>query len=201
MKQRKNFIDLNENPYDLFNKWYLKAKLNEINDPNAMNISTISKGVKPSSRIVLMKSYDKTGFVFYTNLESHKGKDIKFNNKVALNFYWKSILKQIRIEGTASLIDDEIADKYFDTRQEISKIGAWASSQSSKLNNRKDLEMKIVEYKKKFKNKRIPRPSFWSGFKIKPVLFEFWQDIEFRLHDRVEFRILKNKWKSRRLFP
>lgn len=201
MNENKRLIDINENPFVLFDSWFDEAKLKEINDPNAMSLSTVGSNLQPSSRVVLLKSYNISGFVFYTNLNSFKGISIKHNSKVALNFYWKSILKQIRIEGTAKLVEDKEADEYFDSRPEDSRIGAWASNQSSELSTREELEKKINEYKKKFKGKKIPRPAYWSGFRIEPELFEYWQDMPYRLHDRVEFTKSQENWIGKRLYP
>jgi len=201
MNENRSSIDINTNPLDLFNRWFEEAKLSEINDPNAMNLSTVGIDLSPSSRIVLLKSHSISGFVFYTNLNSRKGMAIKNNTKVALNFHWKSLLKQVRIEGIAKLIEEVEANKYFDTRPEDSRIGAWASDQSSELSSRDELEKKVDKYKKKFLGKKIPRPSYWSGFQVKPQLIEFWQDMPFRLHDRIEFIISGKKWIAKRLYP
>ena len=201
MKEKNNFIDINSNPIILFKKWYEEAKESEINDPNAMNLATISQNLKPSSRIVLLKSYDESGFVFYTNIESKKGNSIRNNQNVALNFHWKSLQRQIRIEGLARLVSNEESDQYFESRPINSKIGAWASKQSSILSSRKYLEEKVNEYNKIYENKKIPRPDFWKGFRVKPNLIEFWQEKPFRLHDRVEFKNDGDSWIVRRLFP
>ena len=201
MKQTKQLININENPFVLFNKWFAEAKQKEINNPNAMNLATVGNNLRPSSRIVLLKSYDDTGFVFYTNLNSRKGNKIKENTYVVLNFFWKTLLKQITIEGSAKVVPHRIANEYYDLRPEISRIGAWASNQSSELKNREELENKVIEYQKKFKGKKIPRPPHWSGYKVKPSLIEFWQEMPFRLHDRVEFIISKKGWTGRRLYP
>ncbi len=201
MNENNNLIDIHENPLDLFTKWFEEANSKEINDPNAMNLSTVNDDLQPSSRMVLLKSYNKEGFIFYTNLNSKKGTSIKKNNKVALNFHWKSLRKQIRIQGCAEKINNEDADKYFKSRPADSKIGAWASNQSSELTDRKDFEKEIVKYKNKFGDIDIPRPEFWTGFKVKPNLIEFWKEMPFRLHDRVEYFIKGNKWFHRRLYP
>jgi len=201
MNESNRSIDINANPFDLFNKWYKEATINEINNPNAMNLATVSKDLHPSSRMMLLKSHSTSGFIFYTNLNSRKGITINDNSKVALNFHWKSILKQIRIEGIAKLVDANIADNYFDSRSEESRIGAWASSQSSELSSREELENKVNEYKKSFQGKKIPRPENWSGFIVEPELIEFWQQMPFRLHDRVEFVLSEDKWISKRLYP
>ena len=136
MTEKIDIINTEKDPIILFRKWFEEAKQKEINDPNAMNLSTVSKSLWPSSRIVLLKSFDRNGFVFYTNTESKKGISININPQVSLNFHWKSLLKQIRIEGIAKLLTNKEADKYFDSRPEESKIGAWASDQSSELKNR-----------------------------------------------------------------
>ena len=201
MNENKRTIDIKADPLDLFNKWYQEAKANEINDPNAMNLATVGSDLRPSSRIVLLKSYSNSGFVFFTNLNSKKGITISYNSKVALNFHWKSINKQIRIEGIASLVSQKEADKYFDTRSEESRIGAWASKQSSELNSREELEKIFEEYKKKFKGRKIPRPIYWSGFNVNPKIIEFWQNKPYRLHDRVRFAMIKKKWVAKRLYP
>jgi pyridoxamine 5'-phosphate oxidase len=201
MNENTSLIDINENPFNLFDKWFEEAKLKEINDPNAMSLATVGSNSSPSLRVVLLKSYSATGFVFYTNLKSQKGISIKYNPHVALNFHWKSLLRQVRIEGVAKLIENAEAEAYFNTRPKLSRIGAWASSQSSELTSREKLEDKVNEYKKKFKEKKIPRPSHWSGFRVEPNLIEFWQDKPFRLHDRIKFVKLKNDWIGKRLYP
>ena len=201
MKQTKQLININENPFVLFNKWFAEAKQKEINNPNAMNLATVGYDLRPRSRIVLLKSYDDSGFVFYTNLDSRKGNKIKQNAYVVLNFFWKTLLKQITIEGIAKVVPNRIANEYYNSRPKISRIGAWASNQSTELKKREELENKVIEYQKKFKGKKIPRPPNWSGYKVKPNLIEFWQQMPFRLHDRVEFIRSKKGWTGRRLYP
>ena len=201
MNENINLIDINENPIDLFDRWFQQAKLMEIDDPNAMNLSTISENLMPSSRIVLLKYFDKDGFVFYTNAESKKGNSINLNPQVSLNFHWKSLLRQIRIEGIAKLVTNKEADEYFDSRPEGSKIGVWASDQSSELKTREELINKIKKYTEKYKEKIIPRPLHWTGFRVEPLLIEFWQDMPFRLHDRVEYKKNNNSWLIKRLYP
>ena len=188
-------------PFILFNKWFAEASKKEINDPNAMNLSTISDDLKPSSRIVLLKQHNEEGFVFYTNINSKKGKSIYNNPNVSLNFHWKSLLRQVRIEGTVSEVSSKEADEYYNTRHKESKIGAWASNQSDELKERKDLEVNIDFYRNKFHDDTIKRPPYWTGFRVKPQLIEFWQDMSFRLHDRLEFTKVNNKWVSRKLYP
>ena len=201
MVKNKNLINSSSDPLKLFSEWFEEAIKNEINDPNAMNLSTISENIKPSSRMVLLKDFDKRGFVFYSNTLSKKGKSISNNPNVALNFHWKSILKQIRIEGKVEKVSNEEADLYYNSRHEESKIGAWASKQSSELIDRQVLEENIKYYKKKFNNNKINRPDHWTGYRVIPNLIEFWQDMPFRLHDRLEFVRANNKWIVRNLFP
>ncbi len=201
MSNESNLINSKINPLSLFEEWFEDAKKSEINDPNAMNLATISNDGKPSSRIVLLKSYDEQGFIFFTNSNSKKGKSMEDNTNVALNFHWKSLQKQIRIEGTVSIIVKAEADEYYNTRPLGSRIGAWASKQSEELDNRHSLLNRVDEYEKKFKNTNISRPPHWNGYLVNPSLIEFWQDMPFRLHDRVEFRKQENKWISRKLYP
>ena len=196
-----DLISLNQNPIDLFAKWYEEAKKNEVNDPNAMNLSTISKDHKPSSRIVLLKSFSINGFVFYTNTLSKKGNSLENNKYAALNFYWKSLLKQIRIEGEVTKVNENEADEYFNSRPIDSKIGAWASLQSDYLKNRSELLKKVEIIKQKFTNKSIVRPPHWTGYLVIPNLIEFWQYMPHRLHDRVEYKKTKSGWESRNLYP
>jgi len=200
MLKNKDLIEVIKDPFNLFKKWYDLACKTEINDPNAMTLSTISKN-KPSSRIVLLKSYDKNGFVFYTNSNSKKGKSIKENNNVSLNFYWKSQNRQIRIEGEANMIKSKVADSYFKSRSRESQIGAWASNQSDKLNSRNELIENITKYENKFKDKDVPRPYDWNGYVVIPQSIEFWQEMPFRIHDRLIYSKKNNKWKSKILYP
>ena len=155
MTEKTNLINIKKDPIILFNDWFEEAKQKEINDPNAMNLSTVSENLMPSSRIVLLKTFDKNGFVFYTNVKSKKGNSINFNSQVSLNFHWKSLLRQIRIEGIAKLVTNKEADEYFDSRPEESKIGAWASDQSSELKTREELINKIKKYTEKYKERNI----------------------------------------------
>ena len=201
MKENTILLNVNSNPFDLFSEWFDEASKKEINDPNAMTLSTVSKDLKPSSRMVLLKGYNSKGFTFYTNLNSKKGNSIINNPNIAINFHWKSMLRQVRIEGVVSQVSDKEADDYFNSRHEESRIGAWASEQSSELENRKILEENISFYKNKFSNGIIPRPSYWAGFIVNPNLIEFWQDMPFRLHDRLEFKKINNIWTSKKLFP
>ena len=200
MLKHKDLIDFTLNPFELFANWYDLAIETEINDPNAMTLSTISNN-KPSSRVVLLKSHDEKGFVFYTNSNSKKGKSISENNNIALNFHWKTQNRQIRIEGQAKIVSSEIADSYFNSRPRGSQIGAWSSNQSAELNARSELIGNIKKFEKKYEDQDIPRPSHWNGYLVKPQLIEFWQEMPFRIHDRVVYTLLNNKWKIKKLYP
>ena len=200
MLKHKDLIDFTLNPFELFANWYDLAIETEINDPNAMTLSTISNN-KPSSRVVLLKSHDERGFVFYTNSNSNKGKSISKNNNIALNFHWKTQNRQIRIEGQAKIVSSEIADSYFNSRPRGSQIGAWSSNQSAELNARSELIDNIKKFEKKYEDQDIPRPSHWNGYLVKPQLIEFWQEMPFRIHDRVVYTLFNNKWEIKKLYP
>ena len=200
MLKHKDLIDFTLNPFELFANWYDLAIETEINDPNAMTISTILNN-KPSSRVVLLKSQNEEGFIFYTNSNSKKGKSISENNNIALNFHWKSQNRQIRIEGQAKIVSSEIADSYFNSRPRGSQIGAWSSNQSAELNARSELIDNIKKFEKKYEDQDIPRPSHWNGYLVKPQLIEFWQEMPFRIHDRVVYTLFNNKWKIKKLYP
>jgi len=201
MRTEPNLINFNKNPFDLFQEWFEQAKKNEINDPNAMNLATISPNGKPNSRIVLLKSYSSEGFVFYTNSNSKKGKALENNSNVALNFHWKTLHKQIRIEGVSSQISKKEADVYYNSRPVGSRIGAWASLQSEELDSRSTLKKRVSEFEKEFETKNIPRPTNWNGYIVAPNLIEFWQEMPFRLHDRLEFVRDNKNWINRKLYP
>ena len=200
MLKHKDLIEHIKDPFVLFKKWYDLACKTEINDPNAMTLSTLSNN-QPSSRVVLLKSYDEIGLVFYTNSNSKKGKSIKENNNVALNFHWKTQNRQIRIEGIANIVSKEVADSYFKTRPRNSQIGAWSSNQSDDLSSRDELVKNIKDFEMKYKDKDIPRPSHWNGYLVMPNLIEFWQEMPFRFHDRVLYLKSHNSWKIKKLYP
>ena len=200
MLKYKDLIEHIKDPFVLFKKWYDLACKTEINDPNAMTLSTLSNN-QPSSRVVLLKSYDEIGLVFYTNSNSKKGKSIKENNNVALNFHWKTQNRQIRIEGIANIVSKEVADSYFKTRPRNSQIGAWSSNQSDDLSSRDELVKNIKDFEMKYKDKDIPRPSHWNGYLVMPNLIEFWQEMPFRFHDRVLYLKSDNSWKIKKLYP
>ena len=189
------------NPHILFNKWFKLATKYEISDPNAISLSTVNYRGFPNVRIVLMKSFNKNGLVFFTNSNSSKGKEIESNNNVAACFYWKSIEKQVRIRGKIKKISDKESDRYFASRDRGSKIGAWASLQSKPLKNRNELEIRYNSISKKYNKIEIPRPPHWGGYKITPKEIEFWDNKPYRLHERVLFKLTKNKWKKSFLYP
>ena len=188
-------------PFDLFGKWLDMAKEKEINDPTAMNLATTTPDGKPSSRMVLLKDFDQEGFVFYTNLESKKGQQLADNNHVALNFHWKSLRKQVRIEGHAERVYDAEADAYYQSRPRGSRIGAWASEQSRPMEGMFILERRVAEFTAKFGVGEVPRPPHWSGFRVAPELIEFWSDGKFRLHERVVYNRDGENWTMERQFP
>ena len=188
-------------PFDLFGKWLDMAKEKEINDPTAMNLATTTSDGKPSSRMVLLKDFDQEGFVFYTNLESKKGQQLDDNNHVALNFHWKSLRKQVRIEGHAERVSDAEADAYYQSRPRGSRIGAWASEQSRPMEGMFILERRVAEFTAKFGVGEVPRPPHWSGFRVAPELIEFWSDGKFRLHERVVYNRDGKTWTTERQFP
>jgi len=198
----KCFLDL-DNPFELFHEWFEEAKKKEINDPNALALGTASKNGIPSVRMVLLKGFDKNGFVFYTNLNSQKGNELRDNPNASMCFHWKSLLRQIRIVGTLKLVDDKIADDYYKTRAYESRIGAWASKQSSILSSRNDLLNSLENFKNKYNNKEnVPRPKHWSGWNLKPSSIEFWLDGDNRIHERLKYTLDENKnWVKNLLSP
>ena len=198
----KCFLDLDD-PFELFEKWFVEAKKKEINDPNALALGTSTKKGIPSVRMVLLKGFDKNGFVFYTNLNSQKGNELKENPNASMCFHWKSLLRQIRIVGTLRVVDDKIADNYYNTRAYESKIGAWASKQSSVLKNRNELLDNLKNFRKKYSNKdEVPRPKYWTGWNLKPISIEFWLDGDNRIHERLKYNLIeKEKWTKSLLSP
>ena len=183
----KCFLDLDD-PIDLFKVWMDEAKKTEPNDPNAVALATSDKNNLPSVRMVLLKDFNKNGFVFYTNLDSQKGNELKLNPKAAMCFHWKSLLRQIRISGSVSMVADEVADTYYNSRSYKSRIGAWASKQSKELNSRDELMVSIEKYKKKYSDEnKVPRPTYWSGWNLSPSTIEFWLDGDSRIHERLKY--------------
>jgi len=181
------FLDLND-PIDLFKLWMEEAKISEPNDPNAFALATANKNAIPSVRMVLLKDFNKKGFVFYTNLESQKGNELKDNPNASMCFHWKSLLRQVRVNGKLLKVKDSVADEYYNSRAYDSRIGAWASKQSTILKKREDLILSIEKYKKKYNNKtKVPRPKNWSGWNLSPLSIEFWLDGDNRIHERLKY--------------
>jgi pyridoxamine 5'-phosphate oxidase len=194
-------LDVN-NPLTIFDLWYNEAlRHSDIKEPSAMSLATSNKEGIISNRIVLLKNYSDSGFIFYTNLTSKKANELKENPHAALCFYWMPLDKQIRITGNIEKVANEVADSYFSSRPRQSQISAWASKQSMHLDRYETFENKISEIEKKFHDKIIPRPPFWSGFIVKPVKIEFWQQKEFRRHERNLFTKQANGWQREMLYP
>ena len=206
---QKNSLGLNScfqnfnDPIQLFGAWMKEAKKTEPNDPNAVALATSNKKNIPSVRMVLLKDFGQNGFVFYTNLESQKGQELKENPNVAMCFHWKSLLRQIRVNGTVSLISNEVADEYYSSRSYESRIGAWASKQSKKIEDRSQLYQSIENYKKKYNDEdNVPRPSYWSGWCLLPSSIEFWLDGDNRIHERLKYtKNSKGEWIRSLLSP
>ena len=189
-------------PFPLFNRWFGDAEAHEINDPNAMSLATVDAAGLPNVRVVLLKGHDARGFVFYTNLESQKGQEIKAHAQAALNFHWKSLRRQIRLRGHLEAVSDQEADDYYHSRPRESQLGAWASEQSRPVENRIALEHAFNEIENKYKNEEIiPRPPHWSGRRLVPSMIEFWEDGAHRLHHRVRYQRDGSAWTVQRLYP
>ena len=197
-----DFTDAAE-PFALFGDWFAEAIKSEPNDPSAMALATVDPAGLPDVRMVLMKDWDDRGFVFYTNRESAKGGELAGNMKAAANFHWKSLRRQVRVRGPVEQVTDAESDAYFSSRPRDARIGAWASQQSRPVESRFAFEKAIAAYTLKFGIGEVPRPSYWVGFRIRPVQIEFWHDRPFRLHDRITFRRDKPEgdWRKERLFP
>src|ERR1019366_3672902 len=197
-----NEADTDINPYVQFGKWWDEAVNSQIDEVNAITLATASKEGIPAARIVLLKGYDEQGFVFFTNYNSAKGKEIQENPNVALLFFWKELERQIRINGIIEKIDGKQSDDYFQSRPVGSRIGAWASPQSTVIENRGIIENNVLKYQEQFSSMDIPRPQHWGGYVVKPIKIEFWQGRSNRLHDRIEYTLQTNgKWKRVRLAP
>ena len=205
---QKNSLGLNlcfkeeENPIVLFREWFEEAKKSEINGANAFALGTVDKNGHTSVRIILLKDFNNEGFVFYTNLNSNKSKAIKESPNISMCFHWNNLLRQVRIVGAASQVSEKEADDYFHSRPYGSKIGAWASDQSSILDKREDLYDSIKKYETKFPDQNnVPRPNHWSGWRLKPIEIEFWLDGENRIHERLKYTRRKNNWEKVLLNP
>ena len=190
-----------DEPFTLFQEWMAEAEKHEPNDPNAMGLATVDADGLPNLRMVLLKEAGPQGFVFYTNGESAKGRELGANAKAALCFHWKSLRRQVRVEGPVSRVSDEEADEYFASRPRGSRIGAWASDQSRPMEGMFVLEKRVAEYTAKFGLGKIERPPHWSGYRIAPERVEFWRDGRFRLHERIVFIRDGEAWRTERLFP
>ncbi len=198
-------IPAHEDPIELFHQWLAEAEANEPNDPSAVCLATVAPDGMPSARMVLLKAADHAGFVFFTNVESRKGTEILANPQAAMCFHWKSIRRQIRVQGQVAPVTDEEADAYFATRPRQSQIGAWASSQSRPMQGRFEFEKQVAKTAAKFAIGRVPRPDFWSGFRISPRRIEFWQNGAFRMHHRLVFERDSQtdapNWRTQMLYP
>ena len=188
-------------PFQLFADWFAEARESEPNDPDAMALATSTPDGRPSVRMVLLKGHGPDGFVFYTNLDSRKGAELAANGHAALLFHWKSLRRQVRIEGLIVAVPDQVADAYFATRSRDSQLGAWASSQSRPLDERATFERRFEEMARKFDSQPVPRPPRWSGFRVTPQSFEFWSDRAHRLHERRVFTPSESGWQEGLLYP
>ncbi len=188
-------------PYELFRQWFAEARAAEPGLTEAMSLATATADGKPSVRMVLLKDVSAAGFVFYTNADSRKGQEIASNPAAALLFHWKSLNRQVRIEGSLSRVSDAEADAYWNSRPRASQIAAWASDQSRTLANRAVLEGRVQEFDVKFAGKPVPRPAQWTGFGVSPTVIEFWQDVRDRLHERLVFHRQGSAWRTERLYP
>lgn len=192
---------MNTDPFEEFTVWFDEARATETAERDAVAVASADADGRPSVRIVLMRAYDERGFVFYTNLGSRKCHDFTENPYAAMCFHWKSTARQVRIDGTVELVSDEEADSYFDSRPRESQIGAWASRQSELLASRDELERRVAGYTEKFGDGPIPRPAFWSGYRLVPTHFEFWDERPARLHDRACYVRDGDRWRTHRIYP
>ncbi|QQG37136.1 MAG: pyridoxamine 5'-phosphate oxidase [Micavibrio aeruginosavorus] len=202
IKRLENPQDGPQNPLPLFAEWLKTAEKTEINDPNAMCLATIDPDGHPSVRIVLLKDVDERGFVFYTNRESRKGQALSLHPQAALCFHWKTLGRQVRVEGTVMIVDDAESDAYYASRPKGSRLGAWASRQSRPLENRSTLVHRIEELEKQYQGTdNIPRPPHWGGYRLKPDYIEFWHDGTSRLHTRLVYKRGEKGWERSLLYP
>jgi pyridoxamine 5'-phosphate oxidase len=188
-------------PIEVFKDWLREAESSEPNDPTAAALGTVAEDGMPAVRMILLKGVDHRGFVFYTNFESRKGRHLLAQPKAAMLFHWKSLRRQVRIEGEVTRVTDAEADAYFESRPRDSRIGAWASQQSRPLQGKFELEKRVAEYAMRYAIGHVPRPQYWSGFRVEPRLIEFWKDGAFRLHDRLVYHRAETGWRTERLYP
>lgn len=192
---------MTDSPFALFDLWYAEARASEINDSNAMALATVNAEGQPAVRMVLLKGHGPEGFVFYTNQQSRKADDLAAQPRAALLFHWKSLRRQIRIEGPVSIVSDDVADAYFATRSRDSQLGAWASDQSRPLDSRETFESRFNAMQARFEGGDVPRPPHWSGYLVTPQRIEFWQDRAYRLHERRLFTRHGHDWNEGLLYP
>ena len=195
---------MTRDPIERFREIYALAEALDrsiIPEPNAMSLGTVEKGLQPSVRIVLLKSFDQRGFVFYTNYRGRKGRELLSNAKAALCFYWQPLGIQVRIEGAVEKVSDDEADEYFSTRPRLSQIGAWASKQSEPMRDEAELNARVAKYTTEFEGRDVPRPDFWSGFRVAPEKIEFWKNRPNRLHERHLYTRSSDGWKVEILYP
>jgi len=197
----EKILKLDRDPLQLFRRWFYEASDNGVALPEASCLSTMDVSNYPDGRMVLVKSFDLSGFIFYTNVKSNKGKQLQHNPKGSLTFYWGPIKKQVRIQGDVSQVSKSTADSYFSTRPRGSQLGAWASCQSTPLSSREELERKIRDYDQQFSGHEVPRPPYWNGYRLLPHKMEFWRGRDDRLHDRFVYERFGNSWKTKRLYP
>ncbi len=193
--------DIDQNPFKQFKKWFQQALDAQLHEPNVMTLATASRSGVPSARIVLLKGFDEEGFVFYTNYESHKGRELSENPQAALVFFWPELERQVRIEGAVEKVAPNVSTEYFHSRPQGSQIGAMVSPQSQVIKSRTELENHIVVLKEKYLDQEIPRPAHWGGYVVKPNIVEFWQGRPSRLHDRIRYKLVEGNWIIDRLAP
>lgn len=201
MLQTLDEHDVQADPIEQFKIWFHEAHQSKIEEVNAMTLATVDANHHPHARIVLLKGVDEQGFTFFTNYNSHKGQQLNDSHQVALVFFWKELERQVRIEGNAFRLTDAENDEYFLSRPEESRIGAWASPQSTVISNRAVLDQHVEEIKKRFEGKQVTRPPHWGGYRVEPTRIEFWQGRPGRLHDRVQYEKNRNVWEIHRLAP